>query len=54
MGPRWAIGIGAAAGLAAALIGLRYLVKYRGLGLSIRAGRFRLRLDEDVALAAGT
>jgi len=54
LGPRWAIGIGAAAGLAAALVGLRYLIKYRGLGLSIRAGRFRLRLDDDVALAAGT
>jgi MFS family permease len=28
-GPRWALGVGAAAGFAAALVGLRYLVRYR-------------------------
>ena len=30
-GPRWAIGVGAASGFAAALVGVFYLVKYRGL-----------------------
>jgi MFS family permease len=30
-GPRWALGVGAASGFAAALVGVLYLVKYRGL-----------------------
>ena len=30
-GPRWAMGVGAASGFAAALVGVFYLVKYRGL-----------------------
>jgi len=30
-GPRWSIGVGAAAGFAAAAIGLRYLARYRGV-----------------------
>jgi MFS family permease len=51
-GPRWAIGIGAGAGVAAALVALRYLVRFRGLAFRIVAGRLRLRLDEDVALTA--
>lgn len=32
-GPRWAMGVGAASGFAAALVGVFYLVKYRGLRL---------------------
>lgn len=40
-GPRWALGVAAASGLLSAAIGLRYLVKYRGLRLR-RDGR-RLR-----------
>jgi MFS family permease len=31
LGPRWALGVGAASGFAAALVGVFYLVKYRGL-----------------------
>jgi MFS family permease len=30
-GPRWAMGVGGASGFAAALVGVFYLVKYRGL-----------------------
>ena len=46
-GPRWALGIGAASGLAAALVGLHYLIKYRRLRFHLRAGRLRLSLDTD-------
>ena len=45
-GPRWALGVGAAAGFAAALVGLRYLAKYRRLRLCLDGGRLRFRLDE--------
>ncbi len=44
-GPRWALGVAAAAGFAAALVGLRYLAKYRDLRLRIDAGRLRFTLD---------
>jgi len=37
-GPRWAIGVGAAAGLLAALVGLGYLVRDRGLRLRYDRG----------------
>ncbi len=45
-GPRWALGVGAASGFAAALAGLRYLVKYRHLRLRIDGGRPRISMDE--------
>jgi MFS family permease len=45
-GPRWALGVGAAAGFGAALVELRYLAKYRHLRLRIVAGRLRLSFDE--------
>jgi MFS family permease len=51
-GPRWAIGIGAVAGLMAALVALRYLIKYRGLGFRFEARRLHVHLDEDVALTS--
>jgi MFS family permease len=44
-GPRWALGVGAAAGFAAAIVGIRYLAKYRGLRLRDEAGRLRIRFD---------
>ena len=44
-GPRWALGIGAASGLVALLIGLAYLVRYRHLTVRLDAGRLRVRLD---------
>ena len=37
-GPRWALGVGAAAGFAAAVVAIHYLKKYRGLRV---ARRFR-------------
>jgi MFS family permease len=40
-GPRWAISVGAAAGFSAALVGLYYLVRYRGLRASVQGGRIR-------------
>jgi MFS family permease len=44
LGPRWALGVGAASGFAAAGVLLRYLVKYRGLQVCIAGGRLRLVL----------
>lgn len=32
-GPRWALGVGTASGIGAAMVGLHYLIKYRGLRL---------------------
>jgi MFS family permease len=45
-GPRWALGIGAASGFAAAIIGIHHLVKYRGLSVRIDAGHFRVSIDD--------
>jgi MFS family permease len=45
-GPRWALGVGAAAGFAAALVGVHYLAKYRNLRVRIDAGRLHLRFDD--------
>ncbi|MDW3686274.1 MFS transporter [Cupriavidus sp. CV2] len=47
-GPRWALGIGAAAGFAAAMVGIHYLAKYHRLRLRIDAGRLRLSFDEQL------
>ncbi len=44
-GPRWALGIGAASGFAAAIIGIHYLVKYRHLSVRIDAGRLCFSID---------
>ena len=43
-GPRWSIAVGAASGFVAALIGVRYLVRHRGLRLVRVAGTWRWRL----------
>lgn len=40
-GPRWALGVGAASGFAAAAVGLRFLMVHRGLRIALRAGRLR-------------
>jgi len=45
-GPRWALGVGASAGFAAALVGLAYLSRYRNLRVTRDAGRLRVRFDE--------
>jgi MFS family permease len=45
-GPRWALGVGAASGAAAACVAIYYLAKYRDLRLRIEAGRLRLSLSD--------
>jgi MFS family permease len=45
-GPRWALGIGAASGFAAAIVGLRYLTKYRHLRVRVDAGRLHFSIDD--------
>jgi hypothetical protein len=44
-GPRWAMGVGAASGFAGVLVGIRYLMKYRGLRLCREGGRLRFAMD---------
>jgi MFS family permease len=44
-GARWALGVGAASGFAAALVGVVYLVKYRNLRLRFSAWRPRFTVD---------
>ena len=53
-GPRWALGVGAAAGFAAALVGLHYLAKHRQLRVRVDAGRLRFRLDGIVPVSPQT
>ncbi len=45
-GPRWALGVGAVAGFAAAGVGLWYLAKYRRLRVSVEDGRLRFLFDD--------
>jgi MFS family permease len=45
-GPRWALGIGAAAGFAAAIVGFYYLVKYHNLRVSLASWRLRFTFDD--------
>jgi MFS family permease len=45
-GPRWALGVGAAAGFAAAIVGIHYLAKHRLLRLHVDAGRLRFCIDD--------
>jgi MFS family permease len=56
-GPRWALGVAAASGFAAALVGVFYLVKYRNLRVEFRSWRLRFvlgdREDVEEALGAG-
>ena len=44
-GPRWALGVGSAAGLSAALVGIHYLAKFQHLRVHLRAGRLRFTFD---------
>jgi MFS family permease len=48
-GPRWALGIGAGSGFAAAIVGIGYLMKYRQLRVGVRGGRIRFTLVEQQA-----
>ncbi|MDE1181020.1 MFS transporter [Paraburkholderia sp.] len=44
-GPRWALGVGAASGVAAALVGIHYLRTYRNLRVWIEDRRVRISVD---------
>jgi MFS family permease len=44
-GPRWALGVGAASGFAAATVLVRYLARHRHLRVRFAAGRLRIQLD---------
>lgn len=44
-GPRWAMGVAAAAGLCSAAIGVRYLVRFHGLRLRLEGFRLRYSLQ---------
>lgn len=44
-GPRWSLGVGAAAGFGALLVGILFLLKYRNLRVRIEAGRVRVSYD---------
>jgi MFS family permease len=45
-GPRWALGVGAASGFGAALVGLVYLIRYRQLRFYIEGKRLRYSIDD--------
>ena len=47
LGPRWSLGVGALAGLIAALIGLLYMARTRHLRLSLETGRLRVKSAGD-------
>ena len=47
LGPRWALGVGAASGFAAAIVGVYYLTKYRRLRVCIDARRLRFNFDRN-------
>ena len=44
-GPRWALGVGAASGFAAAAVLVHYLARYRHLRVHLDDGRLRIQLD---------
>jgi MFS family permease len=44
-GARWSLAVGAAAGLAAALVGVRYLARYHALKVHVDAGRLRVSMQ---------
>src|SRR5699024_2111080 len=53
-GARWALGVGALAGLAAAVVALGYLVRHRGLRLVREDARLRLTIQPAPANATFT
>ncbi|WP_098497685.1 MFS transporter [Collimonas sp. PA-H2] len=50
-GPRWAMGVGAASGFAAAWVGIHYLIKYRQLRVRMAGGRLRFSLSPGIPVA---
>jgi MFS family permease len=51
-GPRWALGVGAAEGFAAAIVAIHYVITYRHLRIWLEAGSFRFSIDPDEVRAA--
>jgi MFS family permease len=45
LGPRWALGVGAASGFAAAGVLVHYLVRHRHLRVRLASGRLRIQVD---------
>jgi MFS family permease len=45
-GPRWALGVAAAAGVSAAIVMIHYLAKYRHLRVHLAGGHFRVSMDD--------
>ena len=45
LGPRWALGVGAASGFAAALVLVHYLARHRHLRVRVASGRLRIQVD---------
>lgn len=45
-GPRWALGVAAASGFAAAIVVVHYLAKHRHLRLRLEGGRLRFSIDD--------
>lgn len=45
-GPRWAMSVGAASGIVAALVGVLYLVRYRQLRVYLEDGRLRYSIED--------
>ena len=51
-GPRWSLGVGAAAGFAAAIVGIHYLRKHRNLCIRFDAGRLHFSIDDGEPVTA--
>src|SRR5579883_2239329 len=49
-GPRWALGVGAMAGLSATIVMIFYLARYRGLRVRLAGGRLHFSLNEGEAV----
>jgi MFS family permease len=47
-GPRWALGVGAASGILAGLVALRYMAKHRQFRMYLDRGRPRFRIEDEV------
>jgi MFS family permease len=52
-GARWSLGVGAASGILAAVVGIHYFVKHRGLRLRIEGGRLRVHLEPVLRASPG-